>query len=65
MKIEVTDVIEHEDGGATFKIDLDAEARDCFIRVGLTHVLVSAAIEATDLDAGEVAVRWSRPNETP
>lgn len=61
MKIEVTDVIEHEDGGATVKVEMDAEARECFICVGLRHALISAAIEATDIDLEEVAGRPAEP----
>ena len=39
----VQEIIDHEDGGATIVIDLDAEALNTFVSIGIRHVLLEAA----------------------
>jgi hypothetical protein len=42
----VQEIIDHEDGGATIVLDLDAEALKAFASIGIRHVLLEAAEKA-------------------
>lgn len=43
MKIDVTEVIDHEDGSCTITFDLETETLNTFARIGLLKVLTDAA----------------------
>jgi hypothetical protein len=42
----VQEIIDHEDGGATIVLELDAEALKAFASIGIRHVLLEAAEKA-------------------
>lgn len=43
MKIEVVDVVEHEDGSATVTFDMCEEAKSAMISSGIYHALKAGA----------------------
>jgi len=49
-KMEVTKIIDNEDGSATVMFDMDWDAIRAFAKIGLTRVLVEAAREMIERD---------------
>lgn len=43
--VRVGDVVEHEDGSATYSFDLDEDSAECLTKIGLEFVLYCAAYE--------------------
>ena len=39
MKITISELIEHEDGSATYKVDTDREGTELLVQEGLRHIL--------------------------
>jgi len=42
MKITISELIEHEDGSATYKVDTDREGTELLVQEGLQHILAKA-----------------------
>ena len=42
MKILISELIEHEDGSATYKVDTDREGTELLVQEGLKHILTKA-----------------------
>ena len=53
FKVEVTDMIEHEDGSATVIFDTCERGRKSLISYGLLKILETAASEALPFEEGE------------
>jgi hypothetical protein len=53
FKVEVTDMIEHEDGSATVIFDTCEKGRKSLISYGLLKILETAASESLALEEGE------------
>jgi len=53
FKVEVTDMIEHEDGSATVIFDTCERGRKSLIAYGLLKILETAASEALPFEEGE------------
>ena len=53
MKIEVEEIIEHEDGSADITFDVDIETLIALARIGLTALLEKAAKEVSDAKTDE------------
>jgi len=47
MSVEVTDVVEHEDGSATYTFEMSDEERDQMANIGLKFVLYAGAFSKT------------------
>ena len=46
--VRVGDVVEHEDGGATYSFDLDDDSAEGLAKIGLEFVLYCAAYDLED-----------------
>jgi hypothetical protein len=42
MKITISELVEHEDGSATYKVDTDREATELLVQEGLISILTKA-----------------------
>ena len=42
MKITISELIEHEDGSATYKVDTDREGTELLVQEGLKNILTKA-----------------------
>lgn len=60
--ITVTDVKEHEDGGATYSFHLDEKAKVKLAEVGLEFVLTCAATQ-TDIHDALTGIVWLSKSE--
>jgi hypothetical protein len=49
-KMEITKIIDNEDGSATVMFDMDWDAIRAFAKIGLMKILVEAAQEFTEQD---------------
>jgi hypothetical protein len=48
MKVDVVDYIEQEGGGAELVLDLDQQAVDHFVRIGVIHALTESLTEMVE-----------------
>lgn len=58
-EIEVTDVIEHEDGSCTMSFDMDAETAKSMTQIGLRFVLWCAAAQMSTEEALKMIIAKS------
>lgn len=58
-EIEVTDVIEHEDGSCTMSFDMDAETTVSMAQIGLRFVLWCAAAQMSTEEALKMIIAKS------
>lgn len=63
--VEVTNVVEHEDGSATYTFDMIDEARDRFADVGIKFALYAGAFEKTTDELFEILERELLKDENP
>lgn len=58
-EIEVTDVIEHEDGSCTMSFDMDAETTASMAQIGLRFALWCAAAQMSTEEALKMIIAKS------
>ena len=60
--IVVNDVVEHEDGGATYSFDIGNDTKDSLAKIGLEFVLHCAAT-GTDIQDAYNMILWNAKTE--
>lgn len=54
--VEILDVVEHEDGSATYSVDLTDEEKDTFAQAGFRLAIMLAAFQITEKELFEILV---------
>ncbi len=54
--VEILDVVEHEDGSATYSVDLTDEEKDTFAQAGFRLAIILAAFQITEKELFEILV---------
>lgn len=49
MKITISELVEHEDGSASYKVETDREGTELLVQEGLLHILTKAYEAQNDI----------------